>query len=490
MKTHANIERAMRTSMTTYMWRHPARLVARFAAYTGLALVGVAATACNLDKTLKVTDVDNTDPGSVINAAGLPTLYAGALSDFAVSVNGTDATVTLPGLLTDELRDIDTFPTRIEVDKRDITTTAADRLQANNSTIQGWYRNMHQARASIKRAIDAFAQFGPSDARNAEMHALLGLMYVYFGEDYCNGVAYSDFVSGVPQFGGPNTTTQSFQLAVAQADSALAIAKAGSKEANLAAIVKGRALLNLNQIDEAAAAVSAVPVKYIYWVYNSTNSSRENNGIYTNVGPLSKRFAVADKDAANSIGFRTLGWKDGAASGDPRVRWYQLGVGQDGKSTAYYTSKYNDRPVPIPVAQGVEAQLIIAEDKLKNNDVTGWLKTLNDLRANTGILNAPPFTLTSQAPPSALPALTDPGDAAARVDLMFQERALWMYLTGHRLGDMRRLIKYYGRSADSVFPSGDYLGAAGGKIGHDVNFPVPIDEQNNPDSPKCTDRNP
>ena len=221
MKTHANIERAMRTSMTTYMWRHPARLVARFAAYTGLALVGVAATACNLDKTLKVTDVDNTDPGSVINAAGLPTLYAGALSDFAVSVNGTDATVTLPGLLTDELRDIDTFPTRIEVDKRDITTTAADRLQANNSTIQGWYRNMHQARASIKRAIDAFAQFGPSDARNAEMHALLGLMYVYFGEDYCNGVAYSDFVNGVPKFGGPTTTTQSFQLAVAQADSAL-----------------------------------------------------------------------------------------------------------------------------------------------------------------------------------------------------------------------------------------------------------------------------
>jgi len=470
--------------------RRAASLAARLAAQAAFALAGVAATACNLDKTLKVTDVDNTDPGSVINAAGLPTLYSGGLADFAVSVNGTDASVTMPGLLTDELRDIDTFPTRIEVDKRDITTTAADRLQANNGTIQGWYRAMHQARASIKRAIDAFAQFSPTDTRNAEMHALLGLMYVYFGEDYCNGVAYSDFVNGVAKFGGPTTTTESFQLAVAQADSALAIAKAGSKEANLASLVKARALLNLNQLDQAAAAVASVPVTFIYWVYNSTNSSRENNGVYINVGPLSKRFGVADKDGANTIAFRTLGWRDGTASGDPRVRWYQSGVGQDGKSSAFYTSKYPDRATAIPVADGVEAQLIIAEDKLKNNDVSGWLKGLNDLRANTGILNAPPYTLTGQTSPTALSPLTDPGTAGARVDLMFQERALWMYLTGHRLGDLRRLIKYYGRTADQVFPSGDYLGAAGGKIGADVNFPVPIDEQNNPDSPKCTDRAP
>ena len=476
--------------MNTITKRYAARVAVRLAAYAGLALVGIAASACNLDKTLKVTDVDNTDPSSVINAAGLPTLYAGGLADFAVSVNGTDATVTLPGLLADELRDIDTFPTRIEVDKRDITTTAADRLQANNATIQGWYRSMHQARASIKRAIGAFAQFAPTDTRNAEMHALLGLMYIYFGEDYCNGVAYSDFVNGVPQYGSPTTTAQSFQLAVSQADSALAIAKAGSKEANLASIVKARALLNLNQPDQAAAAVASVPVTYIYWVYNSTNSSRENNGVYINVGPLSKRFGVADKDAPNSIAFRTLGWQDGTASGDPRVRWYRTGVGQDGVSPAYYTSKYPDRATAIPVADGIEAQLIIAEDKLKNNDVTGWLKILNDLRANTTILNSPPYTLTGQATPSALPALTDPGSTDARVNLMFQERALWMYLTGHRLGDLRRLVKYYGRSVDSVFPSGDYLGAAGGKIGNDVNFPVPIDEQNNPSAPKCTDRNP
>ena len=67
---------------------------------------------------------------------------------------------------------------------------------------------------------------------------------------------------------------------------------------------------------------------------------------------------------------------------------------------------------------------------------------------------------------------------------------MWLFLTGHRLGDLRRMIKFYSRTANSVFPSGTYLGAAGGQIGTDVNFPVPIDEQNNPSAPKCTDRNP
>src|SRR5205085_9052334 len=91
---------------------------------------------------------------------------------------------------------------------------------------------------------------------------------------------------------------------------------------------------------------------------------------------------------------------------------------------------------------------------------------------------------------AALPALTDPGNTNARVDQLFSERAFWLYLTGHRLGDMRRLVKYYGRNTESVFPTGTYTGAAGGTFDKDVNFPVPVDEQNNPNAQQCTDRNP
>ena len=488
MRPHTRNETAMRTMMTKYS---PRRLGAasRAAGIVSLAFVGVAMSACNLDKTLKVQDVDNATAGSVVSQAALPVLYAGGLSDFAVSVNGTDASVTMPGLLGDELRDIDTFPTRIEVDQRKITVTAADGLQANNGTIQAWYRAMHQARASLKRALDGFKQFAPSDRRAAEMHALLGLDYIMFGEDYCNGVAYSDFADGKATFGGPNTTAQSFQLAVSQADSAIAIAPANSNEAYLAAIVKGRALLNLNQKAQAATAVAGVPLSFHYVVFNSENSGRENNGVYINVGPVSKRFGIADRDAPNTLPFRSMGWDDATSSGDPRVRWYRSGIGQDGQSAAYYTLKYINRSTSIEVGSGVEAKLIIAENLLATGNAT-WLDTLNALRNNVALLSGVPYTQAGQKAPVALGTLVDPGAQPAREDMFFQERALWLFLTGHRLGDLRREIKFYGRTAASVFPSGTYLGAAGGNIGTDVNFPVPIDEQNNPSAPKCTDRNP
>jgi hypothetical protein len=78
-----------------------------------------------------------------------------------------------------------------------------------------------------------------------------------------------------------------------------------------------------------------------------------------------------------------------------------------------------------------------------------------------------------------LPPLTDPGTQAAREDMLFSERAFWLYGTGHRLGDFRRLIRQYGRSAESVFPTGVWH--KGGNYGADVAFSLPFRETNNPD---------
>ena len=51
---------------------------------------------------------------------------------------------------------------------------------------------------------------------------------------------------------------------------------------------------------------------------------------------------------------------------------------------------------------------------------------------------------------------------------------------------MRRLVRQYGRTEDAVFPSGTFF--KGGAYGDDMNFPIPFDEQNNPNSQMCTDR--
>jgi hypothetical protein len=41
-----------------------------------------------------------------------------------------------------------------------------------------------------------------------------------------------------------------------------------------------------------------------------------------------------------------------------------------------------------------------------------------------------------------------------REDVMFRERAFWLYGTGHRFGDMRRLVRQYTRPHQVVFPIG------------------------------------
>ena len=453
----------------------------RLVVMSALALGGLAATACNLDKTLHVDDVDVATPTSVASAAGLPVIYAGGRADFQNALTAVDGSITLPGLLADELRDIDTFPTRIEVDQRS--------TQVTNGTVQGWYRAMHLARASLERATTAFQTYDAKNVKNAELHALDGLMYVMFAEDFCNGVAYSQFVNGTATYGTPQTGDQSLALAVAQFDSALGIAAANSNEAYLAKIGKGRALLDKGDYPGAAAAVAGVPVDFQYTVFTSTNSARENNGVYVNVGPQSKRYAVAEKDGVNGLSFRTTGQNIAGTTGDWRVRYNQSGVGQDGQSPAFYTQKYPAFASPVVLADGIEAQLIIAENSLKSGSVQAMLDALNALRGNLTIANRIPYTQPGQTPPIALPALTDPGSADARVTMLFQERAFWMYLTGHRLGDLRRLVRQYGRGPETVFPTGNYPGAAGGVFAADVNFPITIDEQNNPSAgATCIDR--
>ena len=97
-------------------------------------------------------------------------------------------------------------------------------------------------------------------------------------------------------------------------------------------------------------------------------------------------------------------------------------------------------------------------------------------------------SLAVSAGVAGLAPLADPGTAAARVDLTFRERAFWLFFQGHRLGDLRRLIRQYGRSQDTVFPIGPYKN--NGSFGTDVNVAVPSGEDNNPNFHGCLDRNP
>jgi starch-binding outer membrane protein, SusD/RagB family len=90
-------------------------------------------------------------------------------------------------------------------------------------------------------------------------------------------------------------------------------------------------------------------------------------------------------------------------------------------------------------------------------------------------------------------AAADTVSAGGAVNLLFNERARWLWLTAHRLGDLRRLVRPvasggYGRADAAVWPTGAYF--KGGTYGTDENFPLPVTEQNNPNFRGCLDRNP
>jgi starch-binding outer membrane protein, SusD/RagB family len=146
---------------------------------------------------------------------------------------------------------------------------------------------------------------------------------------------------------------------------------------------------------------------------------------------------------------------------DPRVLVDSLGVGSGTRLPLYQQLNYAARGANMPLATGTEAALIRAESLLRGGQSAEYLSILNPLRASIG-----------------LAALPDPVNPGARVDQLFEERALWLWLTSHRLGDLRRLIRQYGRVAEQVFPVGVTI--FGEPYGTDVNLPIPIDEANNP----------
>jgi hypothetical protein len=217
--------------------------------------------------------------------------------------------------------------------------------------------------------------------------------------------------------------------------------------------------------------VSGVPLSFSFTTQLSSSSAV---GDYYIESTELDFVTVSDVEGTNGLNF--------VSAQDPRLPTDTIGTTQNGipwvYPSNYLTTAANPNP-PIVLASGVEAQLIVAEAALAAGDATTWLNTLNTLRA------------TAITPGMA--PIADPVVLASRVDSMFTERAFWMFGTGHRLGDLRRLVRWYGRDQSVVFPVGPYYNGTGIGLyptyGTDVNFPISSAENVNPNFHGCIDRN-
>jgi hypothetical protein len=432
----------------------------RIAGYFALSLFGAALAGC--DGLLAVKDPDIIDPGDLDTFAGAVALYAGAIADFALARDGGAGPagalgiVAAGGWFTDEYTFAGTATDTEQMDLRAVSPSNAE-----------WgptYLNLHRAVAAAERAarsLEAHASNPAGEPRIGEMFALSALTQVLLGEHYCSGIPFSATEPAL-SYGRPLTTSEVFARAIGRLDSADAHQAGDPRTGNLAKVVRGRALLDLGQADAAAAVVASVPTAFEYRTYHSVATERQVNYLYVD-NFEQDRLSVADREGRNGLDFAT--------AGDPRVPTQLIGVSHfDLVTPMYRYLVLGSRSASVVAASGIEARLIEAEASLVAGRAGGWLGALDRLRAGIG-----------------LPPLVDPGTRASQVDLHFRERAFWLFSQGYRLGDLRRLVRQYGRLPETVFPTGPYH-KDNRSIGRDVDLVIPDSERNNPNFTGCLSR--
>ena len=438
----------------------------------GLALLG----ACSgvTDSLLEAVDPDIINPADVNSIEGARALANGTIARLTAVTAGNESTWLFGGLLGDEWATSSTFVQNDETDQR--------RIQENNSQITNMLYRLYRTRTSANQAIAGLRTYLPTATTSiAEMYFARGFTDLQLASDFCNGIPLSDGSGDVIVFGDPQPVSAVFASAIAAFDSALAIVGSATDAnsvliARAARIGKARAQVGINQVDAAVTTVAGIPTTF---TYQSTFSLTTQTNTIWGQGLSSQRYTVGDSLQGNQRNIVVANAIPFASLNDPRLPVVKrTTAGQDGQTFMNTTVVYQQL-TNVDIVNGLDARLIEAEKALRDQNISAWLGILNALRA------APPALHSVTVAPMA--ALTDPGTAAARVNLQFREKAMWTFSRGQRLGDMRRLIRQYGRSANTVFPSGAHF--KGGDFGPDVNLPIVTDERNNPKFTGCIDRN-
>jgi hypothetical protein len=451
------------------------------------------------------------DPDALRSEEGALALYRGSLWAFRRGFGGGNrAYIIVSGRLTDELTTGayigSTVPllqagTYNELDVREIPE---DHL-LRSTTVEPWYRDFHLARNQAVDAIHylrSYAPFQPQDLVG-HMFAIRGYALIHLADALCSGIPLTDYRSpGGFDYKAGSSTEEVYTLAVAQFDSALANSPDSARYQSLAKVGKARALMNLGRFPEAAAAVAGVPTNFVYKAlfaldYNGSFSNNWAWRIGNTSDPESSFGTIGNNEGGNGLPF--------VSSNDPRVPL----ILAPRQSTTYPNSRYylpawmfpNDavwggtstepkNGEDIVLSSGIEARLTEAEVAAVADNAS-FLTILNALRTNCTSAE----TCATPAPAgtggvAGLPPLADPGTRDARIELVMDERAYWMFLTAHRQGDLRRMVRVHGRPQDDVYPTGAYPMGAAQAYGNDTNIPVPNSEQQiNPMFKGCINRN-
>ncbi len=452
-------------------WRKRSRAVV----LVGLAMLAVGLSSCSLD----VFDPDVVSPEDVSDPASLPIAVTGAIGDLQFAL---DDYVLYSGLFTDEFILAGTFPTRQEVDER--------RINFTNTTLNTeLYELMHSSRFSADNLVaSAQSLVGNPDAdQDLVQFAIANGQYagayirMLFAEMYCESIFGGNNEEDPGFEASPLDPTTRLQEAVSlfQAAQASAAASGLSNLALAARVGEARSQMFVGNYSAAAAAVATVDPDLIYISEYSSNTIAQYNEVYN--------FTYSD-------GNQVLRWTVGDGLVASRFNeawpffdeWVELRLIEPDPDQVTFTSFDSSIPVklqmiypppgplgnpqspptaqgqgsPITLATGFEADLMEAEAAYRAGDLAGAAALINS-RLTTG----------DNPHGKAFKPVAFTGDFASDIGEIGRAYAAGTWLTGHRLGFMRRVLRNDGVD---LYPAG--------KPGSDTAFPMTKQEVDNNDS--------
>ena len=192
--------------------------------------------------------------------------------------------------------------------------------------------------------------------------------------------------------------------------------------------------------------MAGVPTNFILTTSHSANSS--TNGTWSGTTSGASRYRVMTSEGKNGLPFLGQTTTAGCAHsvGGVDAQWIQQPVhraAERDQVRPVHRRRRDDgrRSTPDRGRGALQAGTQAARDA-----VFASLNTLRTGGAPIGGVSTANVTVAAIAGS----APTAQNDA---VDLLYKERAYWMWLTGHRLGDLRRLVRVYKRDSEAVFPT-------------------------------------
>lgn len=404
--------------------RPAARLLWSTAQSLGAVALVAGVLACNTDRLLSVTTPSRLGEQQFLVPQNASLIVASSVADFECAYG---AYVVASGLASGEFADASQTAARWSYDRRDVLP--GDALYSTSTCAGlGVYTPISTARFTNDQALAKLD--GWTDAQVPNRAKLLGKAALYAGYSYV--LLAEGFCTAAVNVGPELNTNQLLDSAEARFTRAIDLAKTTGDQTVLNAAYVGRARTRIDKGDKTGAGADAalVPTDFVLNATSDNTSGTRNNRVYEQNNGTNGGVTVAPAYRALTV----------QGVPDPRVTVTdQNKTASDQVNRIFTQNKYLSLTASIPIATGIEAQLILAEVEGASG---GGVDIINALRARPGV-NLPPLTAA---------------EIADFQNTVFEERRRELFLQGNRWFDLRRGNLPLEPATGSAYPKGGSYG--------------------------------